>query len=317
MSLTTSEMTPADIRACTCGNDGGNGSGWGGAWGEWIILFLIFGIFGGWGGNRGYGYGGGTGDGVMNNYVLSSDFGQLSRQVADTTAMTERKLDGIANGICDSTYALNNAITGGFAAAQNTMTQGFAGLNTGIVQQGYESRIATQGVGSQLAQCCCDIREGISGVNYNAAMNTNTLQGAIKDCCCTTQQNIKDVNYNLSTQANGIGRQISDTGYMLNTAVDKGFCQTNYNNSTNTRDIIDAQHSDADRILARLDAMEANRMREQLDAARAANVALQGQLDRAKLRTDIVNDVRPCPIPAYPSCNPWANTNTGCCGCTA
>ena len=35
MSLTTSEMTPADIRACTCGNDGyGNGDGmWGhGAW---------------------------------------------------------------------------------------------------------------------------------------------------------------------------------------------------------------------------------------------------------------------------------------------
>lgn len=35
MSLTTSEMTPADIRACTCGNDGyNNGDGmWGnGAW---------------------------------------------------------------------------------------------------------------------------------------------------------------------------------------------------------------------------------------------------------------------------------------------
>lgn len=34
MSLTTSEMTPADIRACTCGNDGGNNGGWGdgGAW---------------------------------------------------------------------------------------------------------------------------------------------------------------------------------------------------------------------------------------------------------------------------------------------
>lgn len=28
MSLTTSEMTPADIRACTCGNDGyNNGNG--------------------------------------------------------------------------------------------------------------------------------------------------------------------------------------------------------------------------------------------------------------------------------------------------
>lgn len=37
MSLTTSEMTPADIRACTCGNDScnnGGGNAWGGdgAW---------------------------------------------------------------------------------------------------------------------------------------------------------------------------------------------------------------------------------------------------------------------------------------------
>lgn len=34
MSLTTEGMTPADIRACTCGNDGGNGNSWGGdgAW---------------------------------------------------------------------------------------------------------------------------------------------------------------------------------------------------------------------------------------------------------------------------------------------
>lgn len=303
MSLTTSEMTPADIAAVT-NNNGGN-MGWGGQWGEWIILFLIFGIFGGWGGNRGWGgNGSGGSDGVMNNYVLSSDFGQI-----------DRKLDGIANGICDSTYALNNAITGGFAAAQNTMTQGFAGLNTVNVQQGYENRMATQAVGSQLAQCCCDVREGISGVNYNMATNTNALQAAVKDCCCTTQQNIKDVSYNMSTQANVLGRQISDTGYMLNTAVDKGFCQTNFNNSNNTRDIIDSQHSDADRIIARLDAMETNRLREQLDAERAANLALQGRLDRAQLRTDIVNDVRPCPIPAYPACNPWATQTSSCCGC--
>ena len=32
MSLTTSEMSPADIRACTCSNDNGNGWGGDGAW---------------------------------------------------------------------------------------------------------------------------------------------------------------------------------------------------------------------------------------------------------------------------------------------
>ena len=51
MSLTTSEMTPADIAAVT--NNGGN-SGWGfggdGAW--WIIILFLF-VFCGWGGNWG------------------------------------------------------------------------------------------------------------------------------------------------------------------------------------------------------------------------------------------------------------------------
>ena len=58
MSLTTSEMTPADIRACTCGNDGyGNGDGmWGNnAW--WIVILLLF----GWGRNGFGGFGGGYG----------------------------------------------------------------------------------------------------------------------------------------------------------------------------------------------------------------------------------------------------------------
>lgn len=75
MSITASEMTPADIRAVTDGNNGGYGGGWGGDWSAWIIIFLIFGFFG-WGGNGwGGGFGGrGSGAGVVDGYVLASDF---------------------------------------------------------------------------------------------------------------------------------------------------------------------------------------------------------------------------------------------------
>ena len=258
MSLTTSEMTPADISAIT-----GNNNGFGGNWESLIILFLLFGLFGGWGG-RGYGFGGSGTDGVANNYVLTSDFSQLSRQISDAYNSTERKLDGINNGLCSGFYQEAQL----FGNTNMNIANGFFGVNT-----------------------------------------------AIKDCCCQTQQNIKDVSYNIATQSANLGRQISDTGYAINTSIDKGFCQTNFNNSNNTRDIIDSQHSDADRILARLDAMETNRLREQLDNERANRLALQGALDRAQLRTDIVNDVRPCPQPAYITCNPWAYQQNSCCGC--
>ena len=60
MSITASEMSPADIRACTEGNSG-SGGGWGnGMWGDWIILFLLLAVLG-YGG--GFGFGGGFGGG--------------------------------------------------------------------------------------------------------------------------------------------------------------------------------------------------------------------------------------------------------------
>lgn len=255
-----------------------NGMGWGdGAW--WIIILLIF----AWGGfGNGFGYGGGFGNGgygstsIYEGYVLNNDFSQLSRQISDTYNMTDRKFEGIANGICSLGY-------------------------------------------DQLAQ--------INGINTNIMHGTNTLQGSIKDCCCQTQQNIKDTQYAISSNAaeisRGVERGFADTNYNLATqangitnAIQTGLCQTNFNAQTNTRDIVDSQNAGTQAILSRLDAMETNRLREKLEAERDARYALQGQLDRAQLRTDIVNDVRPCPIPAYPACNPWASCgcNSGC-GC--
>ena len=87
------------------GSNGNNNGGWGNDFAWIIILFLIF----GWGRN---GFGGGYGNGVNDSYVLATDFANL-----------ERKLDGINNGICDSTFALNNTITNGFFGVQNSLTQ--------------------------------------------------------------------------------------------------------------------------------------------------------------------------------------------------
>lgn len=159
MAYGESNLSPADI-AVLSGNTGRNNSGdncgfgdGNGAW--WIVLFLIFALggwgrgFGGFGGGYG-GFGGSTG-GVADNYVLTSDFAQV-----------DRKLDTIANGICDSTFALNNTMTNGFANVQNTLCQGFSGVNNAITTNGYETRLGTQGLASQLSSCCCDIRQQIA-----------------------------------------------------------------------------------------------------------------------------------------------------------
>lgn len=133
------------------------GGGYGGmGWGDsswWIIVLLIF----GWGGfGRGYGgYGGASG--AADNYVLATDF-----------ATIERKLDSISNGICDSTFALNN-----------TVVNGFNNLGQNIITQGYETRNAISGVSTQLASCCCDIQRALLENRYIDAKEACDTRNAI------------------------------------------------------------------------------------------------------------------------------------------
>ena len=167
----------ADIAAAT-GNNGRNNDGFGsdGNW-AWVLIFLIFAL-GGFGRN-GYGFGGGTGSGVTDNYVLASDFATLQRQIDSATATLERKADATQQGLCDGFYAMNTGMLNGFSGVQQAMCQGFSGINQAIATNGYETRLGTQNLASQLASCCCDIKEGIQGVNFNMAQNTCALQNTM------------------------------------------------------------------------------------------------------------------------------------------
>ncbi len=165
-----------NVEPSGCNNDN---SGWGGDWGAWIILFLIFGMFG-WGGFGGWGGGFGGNGGALQGYATQSD---IQRGFDNSAVVT--KLDGITQGICDSTYALNNAITNGFNNTNMGMMQGFNGVDRSICN-----------LSSQLAQCCCDTQRAIDGVNYNATKNTCDLQN-------TMNNNTRDLleNQNSNTRA--------------------------------------------------------------------------------------------------------------------
>lgn len=269
--------TPFTMPVMPANSNGGFGGFGGDGW--WVlILFIFIAAFGGWGNNGNGGGFGGYGSGyVSDNYALITD-----------NATLERKIDGVYSGICDSTFALNNTITNGFASAQNTMTQGFAGLNTALVQQGYEGRIATQNVGNTVQNCCCDLRQQVGDVKYTIGST-----GA-------------DINYNIATQANMLDRTVADK-----------FCQTNFNNATNTRDIIDSQNAGTRAIIDKLCQMEANAKDEKI-------AELTAKLNRADLAASqaaqneyLVNrlDPHPCPVSAYVVQPPQQVTfPTSCCG---
>ena len=159
-----SGLTASDVALLSGRNGNNDGFGDNGSW--WVIIFLIF-AFMGWGRNNN-GFGSGNGSGATDNYVLSSDFATIQRQLSDGFGDLTAQSRYIQNGLCDGFYAMNTSLL-----------NGFAGTNNAIMTNGYETRNAINNVSSQLASCCCDIREGIQGVNYNLATNTCSLQNTM------------------------------------------------------------------------------------------------------------------------------------------
>lgn len=277
MSLTSESMTPADIAAVT-GNNGNGMWGDGGAW--WIIILFLF-VFCGWGNGNGWGNNGGAG--AADNYVLASDFATLQRQIDSSTASLERKSDAINSGLCDGFYAQNTTALNGFSNVNQNLCNGFAQAELSrangqmnLMQQMNANNITAMqnanALQSQLAQCCCDNREAIAGINYNMAINTNALQHS----------------------------------------VESGFCQTNYNNASNTRDIIDNQNSNARAIL---DALNAQQL-----AAKDAKIAEQNQqifglqlaASQQAQNNYLVQTLKPAPVPSFPAGQLYGYMG-GCC----
>lgn len=238
----------ADIAAATGGTRNGDGVwGDGGAW--WIIILFLF-CFAGWG-NGGYGpFGGGgaaTGSGITDGYILTSDFANI-----------ERKIDGVNNGLCDGFYAMNTGMLNGFAGVNNSITQ------QTIAEMQNTNALGTQitGIGTQLAQCCCDNRYQLT-------------------------QSFADLNYNLATQS----------------------CQTRQAIADSTRNIVDNANANTRAIL---DFMT----QDKIATLTAENQSLKFAASQAAQNTYLINELRPCPVPAYAVPNPYATYGYGCqCGC--
>ena len=168
MSIGVSEASLSDIAAVTnrndgCGNDmfGGNG-----AW--WLIVLLLF----GWG-RGGYGFGGnGGGQGGGYGYPCCG------------TPATQSDL---------SAAFASNSVLSGINGIDSTLCQGFNGINTAILQNGYNTQAGINTLSHQLADCCCATQRAIDSVKYENATNTCAIQNTIQN---TTRDVIENQNAN-------------------------------------------------------------------------------------------------------------------------
>lgn len=204
-----------------------------------------------------------------------------------------RGFGGSASGAAD-----NYVLASDFATLQRMISDGnnmierkLDSQNAGLCDLGYtQAQLINQNNISQLqsanaiqatlAQNNTSVREAIAGVNYNMMSNTNALQSAVQT----------------------------------------GFCQTNFNGQNNTRDIIASQDANTRAIL---DAIQANKVEALKDRIAEQNQMINSlQLTASQVAQNnyLVDKLgQKCPIPAYLTCNPNAplnySVNYGGCGC--
>lgn len=159
----SSGLSASDVLALTRENNGGFGGDW-----SWLIgLLVVAGIFGnGFGGFGGFGGGGAGLQGIATRADINEGFA-----LQNITG----GIQAIQQGICDSTYALNN-----------TINNGFFGVDRGI-----------NGLSAQLAQCCCDNRSAIADVKYALATEScatrNTIQNTTRDILDNNNANTRAI----------------------------------------------------------------------------------------------------------------------------
>jgi hypothetical protein len=222
---------------CSSGNNGFGSNGWG----DLAALIVVAGLFG-WG-NGGFGIGNGNRGGAC---ATQAD---LAAGFANSEIMSD----------------LNSII--------NSLTQGFAGINTAVAN-------ATSTLGFNMAQGFHGVDNAVCTLGYNMQSGFNTLGHQIADCCCTQSRKIDSLRYDMA----------------------KGFCDIARAGQDNTRAILDYLTS------------------EKISALQAENSGLKAQISNDMQTRTLINEIKPCPVPAYITCNPYQSAygfgyNNGGCGC--
>ncbi len=243
-----------------------NQDAWGGGGMWWIWVIIMFWL---WGGNGNmFGRNGAGLEGIPNQ--LNNDFGRdILLQAINGNGTAISQLASTLN--CD-VNTLQTAIGQVQSSIQSVGSQvGMSGQQIiNSIQQGNCQ------LGNQLAQCCCSIQDSITRANYENQLSnlnqTNTLQNSIN---------------------------------FVNSSVERGFASTAFETAQQTCELKNAIAAQTQVINDKFCQLEMREMarenRELRDQVQAYQLSASQQAQTA----NIVNQIRPCPVPAYITCNPY------------
>lgn len=171
-----------------------------------------------------------------------------------------------------------------FTALNNTLNNNFRGIDNAICTLGYNTQQGFNNLGHQLSDCCCETRAAIKDVGIGVERAGWNLSKQISDCCCDAEKMNMQNRFD-AAQAN--------CGTLA--AIDKL----------------------GDRIIGYMADRDTQNLRDEVQSYRLA-------ASQAKQSKEIIDQLRPCPVPAFLTCNPYAasygfgnyGSGNGCgCGC--
>lgn len=244
---------------------------WGGG-GMWFIWVII--MFWLWGGRGGNGLFGNGAEGIPNQ--LNNDFGrEVLLQAINGNGAALQQLSTTLS--CDV-----NALQTAIAQTHNSIQS--VASSVGMTSQQVINSIQ-QGncqLGNQIAQCCCNIQDSITKANYENQISnlnqTNALQASINT---------------------------------VNTGLERGFSATAYETANQTCELKNAIAAQTTLINDKFCQLEMREMQNKIDALRQENTNLAFAASQASQTASIVNQIKPCPVPAYLTCNPYASYGYG------
>nr|DAH77783.1 MAG TPA: hypothetical protein [Caudoviricetes sp.] len=246
----------------------GNGFGGNGGW-WWIFIILLFWMWGGNGFNRG------------NQAETNSDFARLAA-MGNQNNNTDLLMQAI-NGNKEAISTLSTNLNCDVKSIDNALCS----IQNAIGKVGGEIGFSAERV--------------INAVN---AGDCNVIK-AISDCCCTTQRSIDAVNLNLTQMSADNRLSVCQQTNTLQNAITSGFNTLMSDNATKFNVIgakIDAQTQIINDKFCQLEMRE---MQNKIDNLRDEKQAYQMSALSQQQTQNIVNQIRPVPVPAYITCNPY------------
>ena len=166
------------------------------------------------------------------------------------------------------------------------------GIEQGISQAGYAALQQTNTLENGLCQLGYQTQTAINAASVNAMQDTNALSRQLADCCCENRLAICNLTNTINQGFNGVSNTICNT----------------------TRDVIDNQNANYRALSDQLTAFRMEDKDNQIRALENQVNALNLAVSQRNQNETLINTLRPCPQPAYISCNPWAGSGYGGCG---